>query len=214
MNRVPKEHWRIFLFLLICFCKQFCFWSSWGRSLTTLSVTSPGFYVSAVEVLKKHCGKGEIARNGQFLLFPQCFLPVLRTFCCFHQILNCVLLSLWVWKSLKFVVWERVKKNFARKGEKWWIPAFTPMQYFLSYKIQIPPFTLYHTIPTFNHHEKEGLWKHCGKRRKCWWPAFSPFPAMFSTYPNKNVCFKLNLFCRLQMLSIRTSLRFCRLVRS
>ena len=25
--------------------------------------------------------KGEIARNKQFLLFPQCFLPVLRTFC-------------------------------------------------------------------------------------------------------------------------------------
>ena len=22
--------------------------------------------------------------------------------------------------------------------------------------------------------------KHCGKRRKCWSPAFSPFPAMFS----------------------------------
>ena len=22
--------------------------------------------------------------------------------------------------------------------------------------------------------------KHCGKRRKCWFPAFSPFPAMFS----------------------------------
>ena len=25
-------------------------------------------------------GKGEIARNEQFLLFPQCFLPVLETF--------------------------------------------------------------------------------------------------------------------------------------
>ena len=22
--------------------------------------------------------------------------------------------------------------------------------------------------------------KHCGKRRKCWLPAFSPFPTMFS----------------------------------
>ena len=22
--------------------------------------------------------------------------------------------------------------------------------------------------------------KHCGKRRKCWYPAFSPFPIMFS----------------------------------
>ena len=31
-------------------------------------------------------GKGEIARNEQFLLFPQCFLPIWRTFCHFHEI--------------------------------------------------------------------------------------------------------------------------------
>ena len=31
-------------------------------------------------------GKGEIARNEQFLLFPQCFLPVWRAFCHFQQI--------------------------------------------------------------------------------------------------------------------------------
>ena len=31
-------------------------------------------------------GKGEIARNEQFLLFPLCFLPVSKTFCHFHQI--------------------------------------------------------------------------------------------------------------------------------
>ena len=32
-------------------------------------------------------GKGEIARNEQFLLFPQCFLPVWITFGHFLQIL-------------------------------------------------------------------------------------------------------------------------------
>ena len=31
-------------------------------------------------------GKGEIACNKQFLLFPHCFLPVIRIFCHFHQI--------------------------------------------------------------------------------------------------------------------------------
>ena len=31
-------------------------------------------------------GKEEIARNEQFLLFQQCFLPISRTFCHFHQI--------------------------------------------------------------------------------------------------------------------------------
>ena len=43
------------------------------RSLT-LSQTSPGFYMSAVEVFENTVGKGEIACNEQFLLFPQCLL--------------------------------------------------------------------------------------------------------------------------------------------
>ena len=60
-----------------------------------------GFHVSASGAIQGHhgplvtcmqyksfentVGKGEIARNEQFLLFPQCFLPVWRTFCHFHQ---------------------------------------------------------------------------------------------------------------------------------
>ena len=31
-------------------------------------------------------GKGEIAHNEQFLLFPQCVLLIQKTFCSFHQI--------------------------------------------------------------------------------------------------------------------------------
>ena len=31
--------------------------------------------------LENTVGKGEIARNEQFLLFPPCFLPIWRTFC-------------------------------------------------------------------------------------------------------------------------------------
>ena len=50
-------------------------------------------------------GKGEIARNEQFYLFPQCFLPVWTTFRHFRQIWNCRLQTLSVWKSLKFVIW-------------------------------------------------------------------------------------------------------------
>ena len=57
-------------------------------------------------------GKGEIACNEQFLLFPQCFLPVWRTsYHFYYQIWNCCLQTLSVWNSLKFVVWERVKKK-------------------------------------------------------------------------------------------------------
>ena len=56
-------------------------------------------------------GKGEIACNEQFLLFPKCFLSIWRTFCHVHQISNCRLQTLSVRKSLKFVVWDRVNKQ-------------------------------------------------------------------------------------------------------
>ena len=40
-----------------------------------------------------------------------------------------------------------------------------------------------HKIYLYSNHEmllSQGR-KHCGKRRKCWLPAFSPFPTLFST---------------------------------
>ena len=55
-------------------------------------------------------GKGEIPRIEQFLLFPQCFLTIRRTSCHFHQIRNCRLQTLSIWKSLKFVFWERANR--------------------------------------------------------------------------------------------------------
>ena len=64
--------------------------------LLTLSQTSPGLQYKSLE---KNVGKGEIARNEQFLLSPQSFLPVCRTFCHFHSIQNCRLQTLSIWKS-------------------------------------------------------------------------------------------------------------------
>ena len=52
-------------------------------------------------------GKGEIAHNKQFLLCPQCFLPIWRTSSHFHQVEKCRLQTHSVWKGLKLVVWER-----------------------------------------------------------------------------------------------------------
>ena len=87
--------------------------------LLTLSQTSPGFYVSAVKVSLKHWGgRGEIAHNEQFLLFPQCFQPFQRTFSHFHKISHCRLQILSVWNSPKFVVWERVKGGPSDLGTK------------------------------------------------------------------------------------------------
>ena len=79
---------------------------------------------------ENNVGKGEIACNDQFLLFPQCFLAVSRHFCYSYQIWNCHLQILSVWKSLKFVIWERVK----RKGETACNKQFLLfLQCFLSY---------------------------------------------------------------------------------
>ena len=69
--------------------------------------------------LLKTLGKGEIARNDQFLLFPQCFLAFWIAFSHVYQISNCRLPTLSVRKSLKFVIWERVKRieNTVGKGQ-------------------------------------------------------------------------------------------------
>ena len=49
-------------------------------SYLTLSQICPDFYVSAVyRSFENTVGKREIARNEQFLLFPQCFQPTWRT---------------------------------------------------------------------------------------------------------------------------------------
>ena len=53
-------------------------------------------------------GKGGIGCKEQFLLYSQCFQPDWRTFRHFHQIGNCRLQTLLIWKSPKFVVWEGV----------------------------------------------------------------------------------------------------------
>ena len=53
--------------------------------------------------------KEEIACNEQFVLFTQYPLSFLRFFSHFHQIWNCCLQTLSIWKDLKFTVWEWVK---------------------------------------------------------------------------------------------------------
>ena len=42
--------------------------------------------VCSIKSFENTAGKGEIARKEQFLLFPQRFLTIWRTFCHFHHI--------------------------------------------------------------------------------------------------------------------------------
>ena len=67
--------------------------------------------VCSTSLLKTLWEKEKLLVKEPFLLFPQCFLLVLRTFCNFNQVWNCRLQTLSVWKSLTFVVWERVNYN-------------------------------------------------------------------------------------------------------
>ena len=52
-------------------------------------------------------GKEEIARNEQFLFSHSVLYPFGELSAIVIKIWNCRLQSLSVWKSLKFVVWER-----------------------------------------------------------------------------------------------------------
>ena len=49
----------------------------------TLSQTSPGFYVSIVQVFRKHCGKSRNCLLQAISTFPTVFLPFWRTLCLF-----------------------------------------------------------------------------------------------------------------------------------
>ena len=53
----------------------------------TLSQTSPGFTCLRDRSYENILGKGEIARNKQIFLFPQCFLPLWKIPCHSHQLL-------------------------------------------------------------------------------------------------------------------------------
>ena len=74
--------------------------ASFARSLI-LFQTSPGYCLSAVQVFWKHWWGGEekLLVTSNFSFSPLCFLPFWRTFCHFHQILNCFLQAVSVWKS-------------------------------------------------------------------------------------------------------------------
>ena len=150
-------------------------------------------------------GKEEIARNEQFLLFPQCFLlnqKIVSPFLNIFEIIS--------WFATEL---EEPKIGISGKGLKWfkliWKSSFSH-RVFKKLALQICKIkglfgnglALYHTILTFNDPVMEGFRKHYGERRKCWLPAFSPFPKMFSTVPKPNFIFHSHLFCRLQMLSI------------
>ena len=62
-------------------------------------------------------------------------------------------------------------------------------------------------IATVKDNEKEDFGKHCWKRRKCWIPAFSTFPTMFSILA-QTTHYTLHIVFGQQMHSTLTNLEF------
>ena len=65
---------------------MFIFSKSRIRPRLTHSHTMTPFDAPGKQAFENTAGKGGIARNKPFLLFPQCFLPVWITFFHFRQI--------------------------------------------------------------------------------------------------------------------------------
>ena len=124
---------------------------------------------------------GKVAHNKQFLHIPRCFLPFWRTFWHFHQICNCYLPTLSVWKSLKFAIWERVKG----KGEMFAASNQAGKKDIARSKCVLSPLLkLNSTVPT-----RETWFSSLGRQISALKPvcsewAISPFPKVFSS------CFK------------------------
>ena len=66
---------------------------------------------------------------------------------------------------------------------------------------------LYPTIATVKVNKKEDFGKKCWKRRKCWIPAFSPFPTMLSILA-QTTQYTLHIVFGQQMHSNSTNLEF------
>ena len=151
--------------------------------------------MSAIKVFWKPWEKEELLETSNSSLFPPCFLPFWRTSCHFHQIYNCRLQTLSVWKSpnLSFgkgLRWKILMHNQCRRWMndtvEWKLILWT-LKLLTHY--QMTNFRLFQTERVcrqqFQICQK---WqkviqtgrKHCGKRRNCSLWAISPFPTVFS----------------------------------
>ena len=137
-----------------------------GFFQSTLSQTSPGFYMSVVGVLKTLWEKEKLLIGSNFS-FSHSVFYLFGELCHFQHVQNCHLQTLSVWNSLKFGVWKRIN----------------PLC-FLSLCTSVSTSQKLHQLTwlnLFSHNpEMEGCSKHCWKRRKCWFPSFSPFLTMIS----------------------------------
>ena len=146
-------------------------------------------------------GKGEIARDKQFLLFPQSFQPILRFFCHFHQILKLSSAKSLLWKCRKFDILERLNTLPNNK-----ILDLTKFKILTESDDKLNVFEMVlSVIDKAENIVEEG---------RILVTSISTFShTIFSIHPETSLIFESNLSWLLQMLSNWISLRFCGLVK-
>ena len=141
-------------------------------------------------------GKGEIARNKQFLLSPQCFMISQIIVFPFVHIFDLIILFTAELEEPKIDIRgegltlgtlhyhnELWKIHFVGKRKNAGCQDFLLfLQCFISFlcKFQI-------SLKIF----RRRLWKNFGKSRISWWPAFSAFPTTFATLSMANFKFSV-----------------------
>ena len=143
--------------------------STWSKTkvinLTFYSIDTRFDSPTVDSFLKTLWGKREIARNKQFLLFPQCFL--------LNQIIVSLFVHIFVIISLFPAKWEDPKIGIWGKGSSTLIMSSAnalnlDQSKILSFGKELTKFP-YQTVLDFHKPwKKKAIWKHCGKRRKCW----------------------------------------------
>ena len=99
----------------------------------TLSQTSPGFYVSAVEAFWKHCGERRNCLLRAITPLPAVFSTRLESFLLFSSISKVSSANSFNLGGVKFVVWERVKATrtltvWSTKGQVQGYPVTLTLQ--------------------------------------------------------------------------------------
>ena len=80
--------------------------------LLTLSKQTLAFTCLQYKSFENTVGKGEIARNEQFLLFPTVFSTRLENYLTFSTNMKLLSANPFNLDSLKIVVWKRVERAF------------------------------------------------------------------------------------------------------
>ena len=79
--------------------------------------------VCSTSLLKTMWEKEKLLVTNNFFFSHGVFLSILSTFRHFYQIWNFRLQTLSVWKTPKFVVWERVKASYSKSNQNWFPDA-------------------------------------------------------------------------------------------